>query len=197
DEAAQVGIYNEAGAGLPRFKPATLDEVRRRYRGADFDPSTRLYAVEGGRPVAYASFNANGRVSYPWCRKGREHWAEPLFEAVLQALRQRGQARAFAAYRGDWPAQRDFFLRHGFQQRREVVNFVIDFAEMPTPAARTSSAVGPLTPADLPAVLKLGRGVLQVEDTAGLEQSLLRNPYFPPESAFVLRNRIDITPVAV
>ena len=30
DDGAQVSIYNEAAATLPKFKAATLDEVRRR-----------------------------------------------------------------------------------------------------------------------------------------------------------------------
>src|SRR5262249_29236398 len=90
DEAAQVSIYNEAAADLPRFKPATLDEVRRRCRAPDFDPATRLFALANDRPAGYATFHPNGRVSYPWCRKGREELAEPLFEAVLAAMKQRG-----------------------------------------------------------------------------------------------------------
>ena len=72
DDAAQVGIYNEAAADLPKFKAVTLDELRGRLRGPDFDPATRFFAVENGRPVGYAAFHANGRVSFPWCRKGRE-----------------------------------------------------------------------------------------------------------------------------
>src|SRR5690348_15345284 len=90
DDAAQVSIYNEAAGSLPKFKPATLDEIRRRCRAADFDPTTRLFALADGRPVGYATFLANGRVSYPWCRKGHEARAEPLFEAVLAAMKQRG-----------------------------------------------------------------------------------------------------------
>src|SRR5207253_2463826 len=70
DEVAQVGIYNETAAELPKFKPATVDEIRRRAGSHDFDPGTRFFAVEGGSPVGYASFHANGRVSFPWCRKG-------------------------------------------------------------------------------------------------------------------------------
>ena len=50
DEAAQVSIYNEASADLPKFKPATLDEVRRRHRGSDFDPTARFFAIEGDLP---------------------------------------------------------------------------------------------------------------------------------------------------
>src|SRR5213075_3432989 len=68
DEAAQVTIYNEAAAALPKFKPASLDEVRRRVRDPGFDPGTRFFAEEDGRPVGYATFSADGRVSYPWCR---------------------------------------------------------------------------------------------------------------------------------
>src|SRR6516225_6599557 len=86
DEVAQVSIFNEAAARLPKFKPATLDEVRRRCHAADFDPTTRFFAVPDSEPVGYASFHTNGRVSYPWCRSGQEQWARPLFEAVLGAL---------------------------------------------------------------------------------------------------------------
>src|SRR5262245_59966211 len=133
DETAQVGIYNEAAADLPKFKPATLDEVRRRCLAKDFDPGTRFYAVEGKRPVAYATFQANGRVSFPWCRKGHETQAEPLLERVLGAMRSRRLTRAFAAYRADWPTVRDFFLAHDFAQAREMLNFVCDLIELPTP----------------------------------------------------------------
>ena len=196
DDIAQVSIYNEAAGELPRVKPATLDEVRRRCRASDFDPATRFYAVVGGRAVGYATFQINGRVSFPWCRKGHESQATPLLEAVLGAMRSRGLDRAFAAYRGDWPAQRDFFLAHGFQQTREILNYCMDLADMPTPAASTTIAVTPLTPADLPAVLTLGAGVLRTEDASILQTQLFNNPYFPPESLFALRGRTG-QPVAV
>jgi len=197
DDAAKVSIYNEAAADLPKFKPATLDEERRRQRGPDFDPGTRLFALAGGRPVGYATFHANGRVSYPWCRKGSEGSAEALFEAVLAAMRQRGLTRAWAAYRADWPVQRDFVLQHGFRPARDMVNFLLDIAEMPTPAARASSPITPLKPQDLPAILGMVPGLLRVRTVAELEQYLFHNPYFPLESAFVLRHRTDSTPQAV
>src|SRR5207302_2749084 len=102
DETAQVAIYNEATAQLPKFKPATLDEVRRRCRAPEFDPQTRFFAIDNEQPVGYAGFHANGRISYPWCRKGFESLAAALLETVLQAMRARGMKKAFAAYRGDW-----------------------------------------------------------------------------------------------
>jgi len=67
-------------------------------------------AVEDGEPVGYATFHANGRVSFPWCHPGHQRHAEPLFGAVLEEMRRRGQPTAFAAYRADWPAPRDVFL---------------------------------------------------------------------------------------
>jgi hypothetical protein len=196
DDIAQVSVYNEAAAELTRFKPATVDEVRRRVRAADFDPGTRFYAVEGGQVVAYSTFQSSGRVSYPWCRKGREKWAEPLLDRVLEAMRKRGLKQAWAAYRGDWPAVRDFFLSHGFTQTREMLNFVLDLIEMPTPAARATTAITPLTPEDVRAfkgqLPDLFRAPAEV-----IEKSLLHNPYFPPQSVFCLRSRSDSTkPVA-
>jgi hypothetical protein len=197
DDAAQVSIYNEAAAELPRFKTATLDEVRRRCRAPDFDPAARLFALANGRPVGYATFHTNGRVSYPWCRKGREELAESLFESVLAAMRQRGLRSAFAAYRVDWPAQRDFFLAHGFRQAREMVNFVLDLAAMPTSSARSVRVINPLRPEDVPAAFALAPSLLRVRSAEELEEHLFHNPYFPPESAFVLRSRNDDRPLAV
>src|SRR5262249_22985255 len=134
DEAHLVGIYNEAAGTLPRFKVATLDEMRRRCRASDFDPGGRLFALDGERVVGYVTFHANGRVSFPWCRVGQEHRAEELHQAALAAMRARGLKRAFAASRADWPGPRDFFLRHGFRHARDMVNFVVQLTELPTPA---------------------------------------------------------------
>jgi hypothetical protein len=187
DDLAQVSIYNEAAADLPRFKPATLDEVRRRCQAPDFDPTARFFALVNNRPAAYASFAASGRISYPWSRKGQEHLAVPLLEQVLHEMKQRGLPAAWAAYRADWQPQREFFLAHGFTQTREVVNWVLDLAEMPTPAARPHAGIGPVSRDDLPALLALAPGVLRVKTVAELEEHLLANRYFPPEAVFVLR----------
>ncbi len=189
DDAAQVSIYNEAAGDLPKFKAATLDEVRRRARAADYDPSTRFVALAAGRPVAYAGFHANGRVNYPWCRKGHEAAAQPLFDRVLQTMKERGLSQAFAAYRADWTAPLEFFRKNGFQARRDMVNFVLDIVEMPTPMARPSSTIEPATPDDVPAILTFGANVLRLHDRPAVERYLFHNPYFPADSVFVLRSR--------
>ena len=196
DDVAQVSIYNEAAADLPKFKAATLDEVRRRSRAPEDDPSTRFIALADGRPVGYAGYHLNGRVSYPWFRKGHDAVAQPLFERVLQAMKERGLTRAFAAYRADWPVQQEFFQKNGFQLRREMVNFTLDLVDMPTPMARPSSTVGPATPDDIPAILEFGANILLIRDRAALEAYLFQNPYFPADSVFALRNRSG-APLAV
>jgi hypothetical protein len=197
DDAAQVSIYNEAAAALPKFKPATLDEVRRRGRDPRCDAAAHFVAVADGRPVGYATFQTNGRVSFPWCRPGHEHLAEPLLERVLAAMRERGLRGAFAAYRADWPGPLEFFRRHGFCHRRDMVGFALELAQMPTPMARPNITVCPLRSADLPAVLELGRGVLRVESAEELGRHLLDNPYFPGDSVFTLRGRGEGDPIAV
>jgi hypothetical protein len=191
DDVAQVSIYNEAAGELPKFKPATLDEVRRRCRSADFDPDSRFYAVSGGQPVGYVTFQPNGRVSFPWCRKGHEGHADALFDRALAEMKARGHARAFAAYRADWPAVTEFFLARGFRQAREMINYAMDLVDMPTPAARASSVITPLRPDDVPTLFELGKGVLRCPDVAALETHLFRNPYFPPSALFALRSRAD------
>ncbi len=196
DDAAQVGIYNEAAADLPKFKPATLDEVRRRARGPDFDPDTRFFADEGGPAVGYCTFQANGRVSLPWCRKGHERHAEALLEAALGEMRRRGLRSAFAAYRADWAGPRDFLLAHGFRAAREMVNFVLDLTDMPTPGARAGNAVEPLRAEDVAEVFAIGQGVIRCATPDALAAHLLDNTYFGPESVFVLRARSGGPPVA-
>src|SRR5687767_2646007 len=120
DDIAQVSIYNEAAAGLPKFKSATIDEVRRRCRAADFDPAARFYAVEDRQVAGYANFQRTGRISFPWCRKGKEHLALPLLERALETMKQRGLPRAWAAYSTDWTSQGEFFVGQGFPKTREI-----------------------------------------------------------------------------
>ncbi len=197
DEAAQVALYNAAAAELPRFKPATLVEVKRRTSASDFDPGQRFFATDAqGEVVGYVVANANGRVSYPWCRAGHEDQAEPLFTAALEALRQAGHRRAFAAYRADWGRVLDFFKTNGFAVAREMVNFYLDVVDMPTVSHRPSSPITPVTPADLPTLRELGRGVLRFDEPARLVEYLFRNPYFPPDSIVALRQRGIGAPLA-
>src|SRR5262249_47733719 len=152
----------------------------------DFDPSTRFFAVEGDRVVGYANYHANGRISFPWCRVGSESHAEKLHLAVLDSMRARGMKRAFAAYRADWPGPRDFFLSHGFRHPRDMVNFVVDLAELPTPAARPGSPIVPLKPEDVPAVLALAPEALRINSAVAMERQLFQNPFFRPDALFCL-----------
>jgi hypothetical protein len=103
---------------------------------------------------------------------------------------------AFAAYRADWTGPRDFFLAHGFQPAREMVNFLLDLTDMPTPGSRAGSAVEPLRAEDVPELFALGRGLIRSATPEALASHLLHNPYFGPHSAFVLRARSDGLPVA-
>ena len=155
DEAGQVAVYNEAAAVFPKFKPATVDEVARRARARDFDSGARFYAEVNGRVVGYCNFHPNGRVSYPWCRRGHEQAAEPLFEAALTAMRGRDMKSVFAAYRGDWSGTKEFFLVHGFNIAREMVNFILDPADMPTRPGRRANPLSPLRQEDVAAVFAM------------------------------------------
>jgi hypothetical protein len=197
DEAAQAAIYNEAAGALPRFKPATVQDVEKRTRARDFDPARRFYVEEDGRLVGYASFLANGRVSYPWFLLAYQHFAEPLFKHMLQAMRGQGFSKAFAAYRQDWTAVNDFFQNQGFVKVRDMINYAIDLVDMPTPPARPSSTITPLERADVPAILALSPGVIRLQTAAELEKYLFHHPFFLPEALFLLRSRIGNAPLAI
>src|SRR5262249_23093440 len=162
---------------LPKFKPASVPEIQRRTRAADFDPQARFFAEESGRVVGYATFHTNGRVSFPWCLKGFEHLAEPLFQRVVETTRQRGLRPAFAAYRGDWPHVGEFFVRNGFRQAREMINYIIDLVDLPTAPARPGNPITPLQRADVPAIFNMMPEALRVGIPAELERHFFDNPY--------------------
>ena len=197
DELTQIDIYNSSAALLPNFKPATLAEVQRRIKARDFDPGTRIYGEIQGKVVGYATFDRDGRVSFPWTLPGHEHLREPLFEAQIAAVQKAGIDKIFAAYREDWPSVNDFFLTHGFHKARDMVNFAINLVDMPTPAAMPSTSFTHLEPQDVPALLNLAPEVLHTEKIEVLTKYLFKNPYFPPESLFTLRARGGKEPIAV
>jgi hypothetical protein len=196
DESAQVSIYNEAAARLPKFKPATVPEVQRRVNAGGFDPAMRLFAVESGEPVAYVAWNPDGRIGFPWCRKGREQAALDLFQHALQTLKSHGLARAYTAYRADWPAVLAFFRKQEFTPAREVINFVLELWDMPTAQVQRSRAITPLAADDVPALFAMAPRLVRCKTAAELEHYLLDNPYFPPSSVFVIRDRQNQAPLA-
>ena len=86
DEATQAGVFNVAAFALPGFKPATIDDVKHRTRGRMFDPTSRFYAEENGEVVGYCTLELEqGRVSFPWCKKGHEAAGPLLFEAAQKS----------------------------------------------------------------------------------------------------------------
>ena len=132
DEHAQARIFNAAAGSLPGFKPATADEISRRYQSTDADPGSRFFAIANGEVVGYAAFGANGRVSYPWCLPGSEAVREPLVDAVIAEMRRRSLPEAWAAYRGDWSSVLDFLRQHDFIEIRTMINYVVDQSRLPS-----------------------------------------------------------------
>jgi len=196
DEVTQAAVFNVAAHPLPGFKPATADEVRKRTRGRAFEPSTRFYAVEAGQTVGYCVLEPEqGRISHPWCKKGFEAAAEPLFEAALQAARDRGLTSVFTAYRHDWEPVLAFFTDRGFGVAREMINYWADPVDLPTLVNRSRLPINRLQQTDLPALAAMGKGVIRVPEDK-LESYFFANPYFPSEAFLVLRAPDD-TPKAI
>ncbi len=196
DEVVQASLFNVAAFALPGFKPATADDVKKRTRARGFDPTARFYAEVGGLVVGYCVLEPEqGRISYPWCRKGSEAAAGPLFEAALQSAHTRGLGKVFAAYRRDWHPALQFFTDRGFAVAREVINYWADPVDLPTMVSRSRLPINRLTRADVPAIAAMGRGVLRLPDDK-LEHYFFANPYFPAEAFLVLRGT-DESPKAI
>jgi hypothetical protein len=196
DEVTQAALFNVAAYALPGFKPATAGEVQKRTRGRGFDPASRFYAEEGGQVVGYCTLEPEqGRVSYPWCKAGFEAAAGPLFDAALQAARDRGLTRVFAAYRRDWQPVLQFLTDRGFAVARDVINYWADPVDLPTMVNRSKLPINRLRREDLPAVAAMGKGIIRLPEDK-LESYFFANPYFPAEAFLVLRAP-DETPKAV
>lgn len=191
DEVAQVAIYNAAAASLPGFKPATADEVARRYRAVDADPAARFYAVEGGAVVGYAVFNPNGRISYPWCLPAAQSARRPLLDAVLDAMRSRGHHDAWAAYRDDWGPVLSFLRGHGFGEARAMINYVADLAHLPDTPVPADRLIRPWGPGEFSQVVALGRGIFASDDRAAPGRFSWDDPPFDASSLFATTHATD------
>jgi len=190
DEHAQARIYNAAAGSLPGFKPATAEEIMRRSQSADPDPGSRCYATENGEVVGYAVFGSNGRVSYPWCLPGSEAVREPLLDAVLAGMRERGLPEAWAAYRGDWSPVLDFLRQHDFTEIRTMINYVADLSRLPSRNHLPSNRlIARLEPADLPQLIALAPDLFRDVDARKLEQFFWHHPFYNlSESLFALKD---------
>jgi hypothetical protein len=196
DEVVQASLYNVAAFALPGFKPATADDVKKRTRARGFVPGARFYAEDGGQVVGYCTLEPEqGRISFPWCKKGFEAAADPLFDAALRSARDRGLTKVFAAYRHDWQPVLQFLTDHGFAVARDVINYWADPVDLPTMVNRTKLPINRLRRADVPAVAAMGKGVLRLPEDK-LENYFFANPYFPAEAFLVLRAS-DETPKAL
>jgi hypothetical protein len=191
DETAQVRIYNTVAAELPGFKPASVDEVVRRYRTGDLEPGTKYYAVENGEVLGYAVFNPNGRISYPWCLPEANAFRQPLLEAVLDAMRTYGHTRAWAAYRGDWEPVLTFFRTRGFESARSMINHLAEVASLPRGRVLPGQAIRRFERSHLAQLLALGRGVFAGLDAAALETFFWKNAYFDASSLYALTQASD------
>ena len=196
DEALQAGLYNVAAFHLPGFKPATADDVRRRTRGRGFNPAFRFYAENAGQVVGYCTLEPDqGRIGYPWCRKGFESAGPLLLAEALEAARERKMTKVFTAYRRDWHPVLDFFTNHGFKHGRDVINYWADPVDLPTLVNRSRLPINRLTREDLPALAAMGKGIIRLPADK-LEAYFFSNPHFVAEAFLVLRAG-DGTPLAV
>jgi hypothetical protein len=196
DEVAQAGLYNVAAFQLPGFKPATADDVRKRTRGRGFDPGSRFFAEDGGQVVGYCALEPEqGRIGFPWCRKGFESAAPLLFAAALHAAREYKLTKLFAAYRRDWEPVFAFLAEQGFTHARDVINYSADPVDLPTIANRSKTPIGRLTRDDIPALAAMGKGIIRLP-AEKLENYIFANPYFVAEAFLVVRGG-DGKPTAV
>jgi hypothetical protein len=196
DEVVQASLFNVAAFALPGFKAATADEVKRRTRTRGFNPAARFFAEEAGQVVGYCTLEPDqGRISFPWCKKGFESAAALLFDAALQLARARGLNSLFAAYRRDWEPVQRFFAEQGFAVAREMINYWCDPLDMPTLVNRGKLPINRLTREDVPVLVAMGKGIIRLP-AEKLESYLFSNPYFAAESLLALRDRTG-TPLAV
>jgi hypothetical protein len=140
--------------------------------------------------VGYAAFGSNGRISFPWCMPDAETYREPLLEAVLTEMRERGLDEAWAAYRNNWYPVLEFLHEHGFIVKRTMINYVAELSRLPAPERLPSNQrIEPLEHEDLGQVIALEPGLFADTDEQALERFYWSNPFHSfPESLFVLKD---------
>ncbi len=197
DEQAQAHIFNEEGRqrDLIGFKPANPEEIARRYRTVDPDPTSKFYAVRGDEVVGYAVFNPNGRISYPWSLPGTDV-RDRLLDEVLSAMSRRGVAEAWVAYRADWAPILSFFESKGFAPTREMINYVAELKDLPRVAVPRGMTIRPVERENMPRLAALGDGLF-AGDPEALGRFFWDNPFLDPTSLFALRRDEDDTIVGL
>jgi hypothetical protein len=190
DEQAQARIYNEAAGALPAFKPASPEEIERRYRAGDADVGARFYA-EDDQVVGYAVCCPSGRISYPWCLPGAESARGPLLECVLGELSRRGLPEAWAAYRADWSPVLEFLRSNGFDEKRQMINYIADLSRLPSCGELPDNRlIEPLGREAASHLVALAPGLFSGVEPRSLEAFFWEHPSYDfSESFFALKER--------
>lgn len=189
DEDVQAAIYNAAAGSLPAFKPATAEEIARRYRTTDPDPSTKFYAIDNGRVVGYAVFSPNGRISFPWCLPEAQSAEKPLLDAVCGALRQHNAQAAWAAYRADWRTIGDRLQLYGFSHVRSMVNYVAEVSRLPHAPLPGDLEAGPLEQHEAAEALRMAGNVLPGDPVADPARFFWESSALSPDGLLAVRER--------
>lgn len=187
DETSQAQLYNSAASGLPAFKPASADEIRRRYEAPGFDPTTVYYLVERDATIGYAVFGGNGRISMPWCLPGHEDRRDELLSAVLEEMAGRGIPTAWAAYRSDWLPVHAYFDGHRFEVVRRMVNYVASVDLLPRTALQPGWEIRPIETGDWCRAREIAPYLFPSEADE-LVAFYGRSPFFSEDSAYVLED---------
>jgi hypothetical protein len=191
DEQAQALVYNTAAGSLPAFKPASIEEIARRYQEGDADAGMRFYAEADGQIVAYAVFCPSGRISYPWCLPGSESARAPLLESVLREMGRRGLPEAWAAYRADWSVVLEFLRSNGFVEKRQMINYLADVSRLPGAAELPDDRViERLSREEASQLVALAPGLFAGIEPRSLEAFFWEHPSYDfSESFFALKER--------
>ena len=154
DEQAQARIYNAAAGSLPAFKPASPEEIARRYQGDDADPGIAVLRRgrwrgrglcgvlrERAHQLSLVPARGGGGARAAAASRPRSRWTAAAMP------------EAWAAYRADWSAVLDFLRGHGFVEKRQMINYLADVSRMPGPprSARGSGHRAARTRRGLPA----------------------------------------------
>jgi hypothetical protein len=191
DEQAQARVYNTAAGSLPAFKPANPEEIARRYQAGDADVGSRFYAEDDDQVVAYAVCCPSGRISYPWCLPGAESAREPLLDRVLDELASRGLPEAWAAYRADWSPVLEFLRSNGFDEKRQMINYLAEVSRLPGYGELPDDRViEPLGRAEVSHLISLAPGIFAGIEPRSLEAFFREHPSYDfSESFFALKER--------
>ena len=126
----QTSIYNQGTAKMPEYPPAKVEDVVKRFKRKEFDPSRMFYAYNGATMIGYAGLSGKDKeknlrsVGYPWLIEDIPNGVRDLlYDAMENQCNSEGTKTLRTTLLQKYPDLLNFFKDKNFQTKTEFLVF--------------------------------------------------------------------------